>query len=45
MNLRELAHSRTGDKGNIVNISLIAYREEDYALLKEQVTADKVKAE
>lgn len=27
--LREVAHSRTGDKGNISNISLIAYRIEE----------------
>lgn len=38
MKLREIAHSRTGDKGNISNISLIAFREEDYELIKEKVT-------
>lgn len=43
MKLREIAHSRTGDKGNISNISLIAWRPEDYAMLTEQVTAEKVK--
>ena len=40
--LYELAHGRTGDKGNRINISLIAYREEDFALLVEQVTAERV---
>lgn len=44
MKLREIAHSRTGDKGNISNISLIAWRQEDYEKLVEQVTAEKVKA-
>ena len=44
MKLREIAHSRTGDKGNISNISLIAWRPEDYSILAEQVTAEKVKA-
>jgi hypothetical protein len=44
MLLRELAHSRTGDKGNLVTISLIAYRDEDFALLEERVTAEKVSA-
>ena len=39
MKLREIAHSRTGDKGNISNISVIAYEARDYALLREQVTA------
>ena len=42
--LRELAHSRTGDKGNTSNISLIAYDERHYPLLKAQVTGDRVKA-
>ncbi|MCA5918154.1 hypothetical protein LES60_18625 [Pectobacterium brasiliense] len=43
MKLREIAHSRTGDKGNTSNISLIAYRAEDYDVLKEKITAEKVK--
>ena len=43
MTLYELAHSRTGDKGNISVISLIPYRAQDYALLKEKVTAQRVK--
>jgi hypothetical protein len=44
MLLREIAHSRTGDKGNIVTISLIAYRTEDYNMLEERVTAERVTA-
>lgn len=43
MKLKEIAHSRTGDKGNISVISVIAYREQDYGILKEKVTAEKVK--
>ncbi|WP_425293029.1 AtuA-related protein, partial [Flavonifractor plautii] len=43
MKLWDIAHSRTGDKGNISNISLIAYDPKDYALLKESVTAERVK--
>ena len=43
MKLWDIAHSRTGDKGNISNISLIAYDPKDYALLKERVTAERVK--
>jgi hypothetical protein len=42
--LRELAHSRTGDKGDTSNISLIAYDASDYALLARVVTAERVKA-
>ena len=40
--LHQLAHARTGDKGSRANISLIAYRAQDYALLVAQVTEDKV---
>lgn len=43
MKLYEIAHSRTGDKGNISNLSLIAYDIKDYQLLEKHVTADKVK--
>jgi len=43
MKLREIAHSRTGDKGNTSNISVIAYDKSHYALLREQVTAERVK--
>ena len=44
MKLREIAHSRTGDKGNISNISVIAYDAKDYPVLLQQVTAERVKA-
>src|SRR5579871_1957522 len=42
MLLRDIAHARTGDKGNIITISLIAYRQEDFSLLEERVTAERV---
>ncbi len=42
MKLREIAHARTGDKGNLLNISLIAYEGIDYPLLERQVTAERV---
>ncbi|WP_255822019.1 hypothetical protein [Domibacillus sp. PGB-M46] len=41
--LYELAHSRAGDKGNILMLSLIPYQEKDYSLLCKEVTAEKVK--
>ncbi|MBI5128556.1 MAG: serine hydrolase [Rhodopseudomonas palustris] len=44
MKLRELAHSRTGDKGNRSNISLIPYDPTHYQHLREEVTAERVKA-
>jgi hypothetical protein len=43
MKLREIAHSRTGDKGNTSNISVIAYDEKDFALLCAHITAERVK--
>ena len=42
--LREIAHARAGDKGNTSNISLWARDPADYPLLRDQVTADAVKA-
>ena len=42
MKLHRLAHSRTGDKGDTSNISIIAYRAEDYPLLCEQLTVERV---
>ena len=44
MKLRELAHARAGDKGNVSNISVIAHEPGDYAFLAEHVTAERVKA-
>ncbi len=43
MKLYKIAHSRTGDKGNISNISLIATSQENYKIIKEKVTPEKVK--
>lgn len=43
MKLRELAHARSGDKGDISNISVIAYRSADYPTLCAAVTPDRVK--
>ena len=42
MKLKDIAHSRTGDKGNISVISVIAYNKEDYPLLEEHVTVERV---
>jgi len=44
MKLRDIAHSRTGDKGDTSNISVIAYDPRHYAFLCRHVTADAVKA-
>jgi len=42
--LSKIAHTRSGDKGDTVNIGVIAYRPEDYAVLVREVTAERVKA-
>ena len=42
--LRAIAHSRTGDKGDTSNISVIAYDPKDYPCLERHVTAERVKA-
>jgi hypothetical protein len=42
MMLRTIAHARAGDKGNLVNIAVFAYRDEDYATLVERVTEERV---
>ncbi|MDC7789472.1 hypothetical protein PQJ75_24895 [Rhodoplanes sp. TEM] len=44
MKLRDLAHSRTGDKGNTSNISVIAYDAKSWDRLCRHVTAERVKA-
>lgn len=44
MKLYDMAHSRAGDKGNTLTLSLIPYREADYPLLVEKITASRVKA-
>jgi hypothetical protein len=41
--LIKLAHARSGDKGNVCNIGLIARKPEYYPILVEQVTAERVK--
>lgn len=41
--LHDLAHCRAGDKGDTLTLALFPYRDEDYALLRAQVTAEAVK--
>jgi hypothetical protein len=44
MKLGTLAHSRTGDKGDTANVSVVAYNPADYSHLEEHVTAERVRA-
>ena len=42
--LYEIAHGRTGDKGDRSSISVIAYKREHFSILLEQVTEERVAA-
>lgn len=41
--LVQLAHARSGDKGDTANVGLIALRDDLYPLLVREVTAERVK--
>ena len=41
--LYDIAHGRAGDKGNTLILSIIPYKEDDYAQLCKMVTVDSVK--
>ena len=43
MKLREIAASRSGDKGDVSNICVFVYDEADYPLIVEQVTVERVR--
>lgn len=42
--LRRLAHARSGDKGDTANVGVIARTAEAYALLERELTAERVAA-
>lgn len=42
--LSRIAHTRSGDKGDLSNIGVIAYKDEYYPILLREVTAARVKA-
>lgn len=42
--LREIAYAVSGDKGDSVNIAVIAYEQKDYVTLTSNVTPEKVAA-
>jgi hypothetical protein len=41
--VRDIAHARAGDKGNTSNVCVWAYNAADYPLLKETLTADRIR--
>ncbi len=40
MKLYDVAHCRTGDKGNTITLSVIPYQEEDYDFLKKTLSEE-----
>ena len=42
--LREICHSRAGDKGDTSNVSLIVYDIANYELIRREVTVERVRA-
>ena len=43
MKLREIAHVRTGDKGNSCNVCVVPYDEAYYGILEKKLTAEVVR--
>ena len=41
--LIDIAHGRSGDKGDAANIGIIAYDDKGYEIIKKHLTAEKVK--
>jgi len=41
--LRDLAYARSGDKGDVVDIGVMAKDDNAYRIIKEKLTAEKVK--
>ena len=45
VSLREIAHARAGDKGNRSNVSVFAFDPAHYEVLRDQLTAERLKRE
>jgi len=41
--LIDIAHGRSGDKGDAANIGIIAYEDKGYKIIQKHLTADRVK--
>jgi hypothetical protein len=42
--IRELAYARSGDKGDVCQVNLLAFDDEAYAILARELTPERVKA-
>ena len=43
INLKDICHGRSGDKGDAANIGIIAYDDKGYDMIRKQLTVEKVK--
>lgn len=43
MKLREFAYSRSGDKGDIVNLCVFVYDDDNWEVLRRELTVEKVR--
>ena len=41
--LLDIAHGRSGDKGDAANVGIIAYDDKGYEIIKKQLTKERVK--
>lgn len=41
--LIEIAHGRSGDKGDAANVGIIAYEDDGYEIIRKHLTVEKVK--
>jgi hypothetical protein len=41
--LKDIAHGRSGDKGDAANIGVIAYEQKGYEIIRKHLTAERVK--
>jgi hypothetical protein len=44
LRLYEMAHARSGDKGDASNVGLVAYDAKGYEIIRREVTPERVKA-
>ncbi|MBK7377492.1 MAG: hypothetical protein IPJ03_00530 [Ignavibacteriales bacterium] len=42
--LVEIAHGRSGDKGDAANVGIIAYNDDGYEIIRKHLTVEKVKS-
>jgi hypothetical protein len=43
MRVADLAHGRSGDKGDTCNVGLVAYDDDGFAVLQREATAERVR--